>query len=102
MTSVSAAHIILTPTQPVGSGRSQQESNPTPSHQELRALPIELQITIHTKNNPLQNGNLWTNMTSMSPWECLMPASRPLPTVTTSTPGHECKSSYHQQATKSS
>ena len=28
MTSVSAGHIILTPTQPVGSGRSQCESNP--------------------------------------------------------------------------
>ena len=28
MTSVSAGHIILTPTQPVGSGRSQRESNP--------------------------------------------------------------------------
>ena len=28
MTSVSAGHIILTPTQPVGSGRPQRESNP--------------------------------------------------------------------------
>ena len=28
MTSVSAGHIILTPTQPVGSGRPQWESNP--------------------------------------------------------------------------
>ena len=38
MTSVSAGHIILTPTQPVGSGRSQRESNPGPPHQESRAL----------------------------------------------------------------
>ena len=37
MTSVSAGHIILTPTQPVGSGRPQRESD-----QELRALPTEL------------------------------------------------------------
>ena len=42
MTSVSAGYIILTPIQPVGSGRPQQESNPGPPHQELRALPTEL------------------------------------------------------------
>ena len=38
MTSISAGHIILTPAQSVGSGRPQQESNPGPPHQELRAL----------------------------------------------------------------
>ena len=42
MTSVSAGHIILTPTQPVGSGRPQRESNPGPPHQESRALPTKL------------------------------------------------------------
>ena len=42
MTSVSAGHIILTPTQPVGSGRPQWESNPGPPHQEPRALLTEL------------------------------------------------------------
>ena len=42
MTSVSAGHIILTPTQPVGSGRPQRESNPGAPHQESRALPTEL------------------------------------------------------------
>ena len=42
MPSVSAGHIILTPTQPVGSGRPQRESNPGPPHQESRALPTEL------------------------------------------------------------
>ena len=42
MTSVSAGHIILTPTQPVGSGRPQRESNPGPPHQESRALLTEL------------------------------------------------------------
>ena len=42
MTSVSAGHIILTPTQPVGSGLPQRESNPGPPHQESRALPSEL------------------------------------------------------------
>ena len=42
MTSVSAGHIILTLTQPVGSGRPQRESNPGPPHQESRALPTEL------------------------------------------------------------
>ena len=39
MTSVSAGHIIQTPTQPVGSRRLQRESNPGPPHQESRALP---------------------------------------------------------------
>ena len=42
MTSASAGHIILTPTQPVGSGRPQRGSNPGPPHQESRALPTEL------------------------------------------------------------
>ena len=42
MISVSVGHIILTPTQPVGSGRPQQESNPRPPNQESRALPTEL------------------------------------------------------------
>ena len=40
MTSVSAGHIILTPTQPVGSGRPLRESNLGPPHQESRALPL--------------------------------------------------------------
>ena len=40
MASVSAGHIILTPTQPVGSGRPQQESNPGPPLQESRALSM--------------------------------------------------------------
>ena len=40
--SVSAGHIILTPTQPVGSGRPQRESNLGPPHQESRSLPTEL------------------------------------------------------------
>ena len=42
MTSVSAGPIMLTPTQPVGSGRTQRESNPWPPHQDLHALPTEL------------------------------------------------------------
>ena len=42
MTSVSAGHIILTPTPRVGSGRPQRESNPGPPHQESRALLTEL------------------------------------------------------------
>ena len=40
MTSVSAGHIILTPTQQVGSGRPLRESNPGPPQQESRALPL--------------------------------------------------------------
>ena len=42
MTSVSAGHIILTSTQPIGSGRPQRGSNPGPPHHESRALPTEL------------------------------------------------------------
>ena len=42
MTSVSAGHIILTPTQPVGSGRPQRESNLGLAHQDSCALPTEL------------------------------------------------------------
>ena len=50
MTSVSAGHIILTPTQPVGSGRPQRGSNPGPPHQESRALPTELPRPPSTKS----------------------------------------------------
>ena len=47
MTSVSASHIILTPTQPVGSGRPQGESNPGPPHQlSYRAIHIMTAITV--------------------------------------------------------
>ena len=42
MTSVSASHIILTPTQPVGCGWPQRESNTGPPLQESRAIPTEL------------------------------------------------------------
>ena len=42
MTSVSAGRIMLTPTQPVGSGWPQRESNPGPPHQDSRALTTEL------------------------------------------------------------
>ena len=60
MTSVSAGHIILTPTQPVGSGRPQRELNPGPSHQESRTLPTELPrppSLIHKdKHNRAQSG----------------------------------------------
>ena len=60
MTSVSASHIIPTPTQPVGSGRPQRESNPGPPHQESRALPTELpRPPIPTDNRPSQLFNTW-------------------------------------------
>ena len=39
MTSVSAGHIILTPTQPVGFERPQRESNPGPLPTELSRPP---------------------------------------------------------------
>ena len=42
MTFVSPAHIILTPAQPVGSGRPQRESSRRLPHHESRALPTEL------------------------------------------------------------
>ena len=47
---ISAGHIIQTPTQPVGSGRPQRESNPGPTHQESRALPQSYRA-------PLSNGS---------------------------------------------
>ena len=42
MTSVSAGQIILTPTQPVGSGGPERESKSRPPDQKSRALPTEL------------------------------------------------------------
>ena len=58
MTSVSAGHIILTPTQPVGSKRLQRESNPGHSHQESRALPTELPLPLKTQYG-FYNKTLW-------------------------------------------
>ena len=55
MTSVSAGHIIQTPTQPVGSGRPQRESNPGPPHQESRALPQSYRA-------PLNNAQVMKNV----------------------------------------
>ena len=43
MPSVSAGHITLTPTQPVGRGQPQQKSNTGSPHQDSSALPTELQ-----------------------------------------------------------
>ena len=60
MTSVSADHIILTPTQPVGSARPQRESNPRPTHQESRALPTELlRPPIHMKRRTILIFRMW-------------------------------------------
>ena len=42
MASVTAGHIILTLTPPVGNGWPQWGSNPRLPHQEVRALPTEL------------------------------------------------------------
>ena len=52
MTSVSAGHIIQTPTQPVGSGWPQRESNPGPPHQESRALPQSYEDVKNPNNQP--------------------------------------------------
>ena len=51
MTSIIAGHIILTLTQPVGSGRPQQGSNLGPPHQESCALS-----QLHT---PLKTVGIW-------------------------------------------
>ena len=62
MTSVSAGHIILTPTQPVGSGRPQRKSNPEPPNQELSALPTELpRPPQDAENNQASNVKAQTN-----------------------------------------
>ena len=82
MTSVSARHIILTLTQPVGSGRPQRESNLGPPFQQSSALPTELPRTLsdlevytlfkiypdslhHSLNEPIGLSVEWT-------W-CMMP-----------------------------
>ena len=55
MTSVSAGHIILTPSQPVGSGRPQREANPGPPHQESSALSTELPPPFPTHTHFCEN-----------------------------------------------
>ena len=53
MTSVSAGHIILTPTQPVGSGRPQRESNPGPPHHKQHPVINTMLISL----SPLQTAH---------------------------------------------
>ena len=62
MTSVSAGHIILAPTQPVGSGRPQRESNSGPPHLESRALPTELRRPPRTRMFNLKEQKKKKNM----------------------------------------
>ena len=69
MTFVSAGHIILTPIQPVGSGRSQRKSNAGRPHQKFCALPTELPRSLfmgqiscklpETKRNCCTEGDLF-------------------------------------------
>ena len=66
MTSVSAGHIIQTPTQPVGSGRPQRESNPGPPHQESRALPQSYRAPLGISNLALKWLNSYLNNRLMS------------------------------------
>ena len=56
MTFVSAGHIILSPTQPVGSGR------PGPPHQESRALPTELARLLSAANTVEAYGSVRSDL----------------------------------------
>ena len=60
-TPISAGHIILTPTQPVGSGRPQRGSNPGPPDQESRVLPTCGQAA-ETAQHVLQDCRLYSNV----------------------------------------
>ena len=60
MASVSAGHIILTPTQPVESGQPQlRGSKPGSPHQELRALPTELPHPRRHQKKELDEPQAW-------------------------------------------
>ena len=54
MTSVSAGHITLTPTQPVWSGRPEPGSNPQPPHQESLYRLSHLPSLFRTFQNPFE------------------------------------------------
>ena len=62
MTSVSAGHIIQTPTQPVGSRRPQRESNPGPPHQESRALPQSYRAPLKLESRKKKSNILKRNL----------------------------------------
>ena len=69
MTFVLAGHIILTPTQPVGSGRPQQESNPGVVHSTDWATPPPAR-DVWSHNNYLKKEQFlvslsWTTTTSV-------------------------------------
>ena len=64
MTSVSAGHIIQTPTQPVGSGRPQRDSNPGTPHQESRALPQSYRAPQRFAKNSKWQEDVWATRLS--------------------------------------
>ena len=85
MTSISAGHIILTPTQPVGSRRPQRGSNPGPPDQESRAyqqralgmsdtrLTSRERCGYRIQDLPAESVEMSdTRLTSRGRWECLI------------------------------
>ena len=62
MTSISAGHIILTPNQPVGSGRSKRKSNQRPPHQEPADRDRDRQNIRQTDNQTDRHTTLQTEI----------------------------------------
>ena len=62
MTSISAGHIILTPNQPVGSGRSKRKSNQRPPHQEPADRDRDRQNIRQTDNQADRHTTLQTEI----------------------------------------
>ena len=70
MTSVSAGHIILTSTQPVGSMWPQQGSNPGPLHQESRDTIALVSLNAQfcrTRQKSLVDNQSWRTQNCISP-----------------------------------
>ena len=70
MTSVTAGHIILIPTQPVGNWRPQREWKPQPPDQESRALPLSYRIPRMGANMTKTESNspFWYRNLSLGLW----------------------------------
>ena len=88
MTSVSARHIILTPTQPVGSVRPQRGSDPEPPQHESRALPTELPRPLGSRADNARKTSFWLSrwrsdycrwflLTGQRSWQVLDDGSTP-------------------------
>ena len=73
---LSRSMIIQTPTQPVGSGRPQRESNTGPHHQESRALPQSYRAPTNKYSKMIKTNHYNINQQVKNLNDCILQAAK--------------------------